>query len=168
VTGSGSDPPGVERSSASRAEGDRGVAGIARRDGGGGDELGIGIERDVALVPVEGSGVGLVAVAGVGVDRADDPVVGHPPGDPDPAVGPVLEVLAEDGGEERRRLPEVGREWLVLKLGEDRFAVAGERIHERSPCLGVLPVDGGLARGAVLVVAAEDGAERGLAIVSGR
>jgi hypothetical protein len=47
------------------------VAGVARCDDGRGDELDIGVDRDVALVPVEAVGAGLVAVAGLGVDRAD-------------------------------------------------------------------------------------------------
>jgi hypothetical protein len=45
-----------------QAERHRRVAGAPRRDRGRGDDLGIRIDRDVTLVPVEGVVVGLVTV----------------------------------------------------------------------------------------------------------
>ena len=86
----------------------------------------------MALVPVEAVGVRLVAVAGLGVDRGDDPVGRDPPGDPDPPVGSVLEVLAEHRGEQGRGLGERRRDGLAVERREQRLAVAGERVDERA------------------------------------
>jgi hypothetical protein len=98
-------------------------------------------------------------MAGLGVDRADDPVAGDPPGDPDPAVVPFLEILAEHRGEEGRRLPEGCRDGFTLEREKERLSVPGERVDERCPRSVVLPVGGGLATGAVVVVPPENSPE---------
>ena len=148
--------------------GDRGVTGIARGDHRCRDELGVGIDRDVALVPVEGMVARLVAVAGVGVDRADDPVGRNLAGDSDPPVGSVLEVLAEHRGQQDRRLRERRRHGLALEPGEHGLPVPGERVDQGRAGRGVVPVGGGLAAGAVVVVATEPGAERRLPLARDR
>ena len=122
----------------------------------------------MALVAVEGAGLRLVAVAGVGVDRADHPVRRDPPGDPDPAVRSCLEVLAEHGREQRGRLGEGWCQRLPLHRQQHGLPVTGERVDERRPGVGIVPVGGGLAACAVVVVAPEDRAQRGLPLVRGR
>ena len=103
--------------------------------------------------------VRLVAVTGVRVDGADDPVRCDLARDPDPAVVALLEVLAEDGREEGRGLADRRRDRLALERLEHGLPVPGEGIHQREPRLGILPVAGGLAARAVVVVTVEQGAE---------
>jgi len=82
----------------------RGVTDIAGRDGGVGDDLAVRVDRDVPLVAVETAGGGLVAVPGVLVDGGDDPVLGDLAGDPEHPVLGLLQILADDAGEQLRRL----------------------------------------------------------------
>jgi hypothetical protein len=56
------------------------------------------------LVAVEAVGGGLVAMASLGVDGRDDPVRCGALEDPEAAVDGLLDVLAGDGGQQRRRL----------------------------------------------------------------
>jgi hypothetical protein len=93
------------------------------------------------------------------------PVGSDPPGDADPPVRTLLEVLAKHGREERSRLGERGCQRLALEGCEHGLPVAGERVDEGRPGVGVVPVGGGLAAGAVGVVAAEDRAQRWLPLV---
>ena len=122
----------------------------------------------MALVAVEAAGLGLVAVAGIGIDRADDPVGRHPPGDAEGALAVGLEVLAQQRREQRGGLGEGRVEGLPLERGEQRGGIGRDRVDERLAGGGVLPVDGGLAAAAVVVVATEEGAEIGLALAATR
>jgi len=58
----------------------------------------------VALVAVEAMGGGLVTMTGLGIDRGDDPVGRGALEDPEAPVGGLLDVLAGDGDQQRRRL----------------------------------------------------------------
>ena len=91
--------------------GDGRVTGVAGRDGRVGDDLAVGIDRDVTLVAVEAAGRGLVAVTGVGIDGGDDPVLGDLAGDAEPAVVAVFEVLADH---RRQQLGGLGRPRVEL------------------------------------------------------
>ncbi len=57
-----------------------GVPAVARGDPGSGDDLRVRIDRDMALVPVEAAGGGLVPVPGLRVHRGDHPVRQRPAG----------------------------------------------------------------------------------------
>ncbi|CAN5480817.1 hypothetical protein BH09ACT8_BH09ACT8_49690 [soil metagenome] len=70
------------------------VGGIGRGHGHLGDQLVVGIDAQVRFVPIEGPGPGLVTVAGLDVDSGDQPIPGHPPGDPKHPVLTGLDILA--------------------------------------------------------------------------
>jgi hypothetical protein len=63
----------------------------------------------MGLVAVKAVGGGLVPVTGLGIHRRDDPVGGGPLEDSEAAVVGLLDVLAGDGGQQRRRL---GHPWV--------------------------------------------------------
>jgi hypothetical protein len=58
----------------------------------------------MGLVAINAVGGGLMAMAGLGIDRGDDPVGRGARKDPEAAVGRLLDVLAGDGGQQHRRL----------------------------------------------------------------
>jgi hypothetical protein len=110
----------------------------------------------------------LAGVVGVGVDGGDDPVGGDLAGDPPAPIGPIrtlgrLHVLACHQRQQRHR-----RLGLLVQLGvaqrrKQRACVIHQRRHQRIPCLGVVPVDLGLARGAVVMTGAHHRDLRGRA-----
>src|SRR5262249_61707915 len=75
--------------------GHAGVAGVARRDNGIGDDLAVRVDRDVALVAVKAPGGCLVPMAGLRVHCGDDPVLGDPAGNAQRAVVGGFQVLAQ-------------------------------------------------------------------------
>ena len=76
------------------------VGHVGRGDGHLGDELGVGVDREVGLVAVEAAVPRLVAVAGLGVDGRDDPVLGHAADDAKDPVVALFGVLAGDEGQQ--------------------------------------------------------------------
>ena len=70
-----------------------------------GDDLGIGINRDMALVAIEASGGGLVTMTGIGIDRRDDPVDRDLAGNTERGIATILKVLAQNRGQQ---LPGLG------------------------------------------------------------
>jgi hypothetical protein len=128
---------------------------VARGDRGGGDDLGIGVDGCVALVAVETPGCGLVTVPGLGIDRRDDPVLGHPPGNAEDSVGTNVEVLADDSGEELGCLGDHRVEYSTVEDRETGVGVLGPGVDEGLACLPVIPVDLGLGRRGVGVAAGE-------------
>src|SRR6478735_1171318 len=57
------------------------ISGVGRRDGHVGDQLVVGIDIHVGLVPIEGPGARLVPVTGLHIDGGDQPIPGHLAGD---------------------------------------------------------------------------------------
>ena len=89
---------------AGQALSDLGVPAVSRRGLGGGDDLRVRVDRDVAFVAVEPAGRGLVTVPGAGIDGGDDPVRGDPPGDPEHPARVLFKILAGYGGQQLRGL----------------------------------------------------------------
>ena len=108
--------------------------------GGVGDDLGVGVHSDVALVAVEASRGALAAVAGVGIDRGYDTVRCDTTRDAHPPVGALLEVLAQDRGQQLNRLGGGSAQVPPLHRREHRRGVRGEPCHQRLTRSGVLPV----------------------------
>ena len=117
-----------------------GVGGVGGGDRGVGDEFGVGVHRGVALVAVEATCGGFVAVAGVGVHRGDDPVRGDAPRDHEPPVGVLAQVLPADRGQQLRSLAESPAELAALQPGEHRRGVRAQRVHQLRALAGVVPV----------------------------
>ncbi len=117
-----------------------GVGGVAGGDGGVGDDLGVGVHSDVALVAVEASRGALAAVAGVGIDRGYDTVRCDTTRDAHPPVGALLEVLAHDRGQQLSGLGRVSAQRPALHRREHRRGVRGEPCHQRLARSPVLPV----------------------------
>ena len=141
--------------------GDAGVAGVARHDLGAGDDLAVRIQADVALVAIEAAGRGLVAVTGLRVDGGDHPVLGHPPGDPQGAVVALLQILADHGGQQLRRLAQLGAQLTALQQHQTCQRVAGPGVDQRLTGLGIVPVDLRLGCGGVVVTAPQHGTQLG-------
>src|SRR6266508_5210006 len=135
--------------------GHAGIAGVARRDHCVGDDLAVGVHRQVALVAIEAAGGGLVAVAGLGVHGGDHPVLGHPAGDAKGAVIGLLQVLAHHLGQQLGRLAQLDAKLPALQHRQAREGVAGPGVDERVAGLGVVPVDLGLGRAGVVVAASK-------------
>jgi hypothetical protein len=95
--------------------GGAGVSGVARGDGGGGDDLGIGVDANVSFVAVESTCDGLRPVPGLRVDGGDHPVFRDPPRDPKHPRLVLIEVLTEHGGQQRRRLGHRLGQFAALK-----------------------------------------------------
>src|SRR5215216_910651 len=141
--------------------GDAGVAGVARRDLGAGDDLAVRIQADVAFVAIEAARRSLVAVTGLRVDGGDHPVLGHPPGDPQGAVVALLQVLADHGGQQLRRLAQFGAQLTALQHHQTRQRVAGPGVDQRLTGIGIVPVDLRLGCGGVVVTATQHGTQLG-------
>jgi len=77
-----------------------GVAAVGRPDLGFDDDLGVGVDGDMALVAVESTGGGFVAVARLGIHRRDHPVDCGAPSAAKRAVVGLLNVLADDRGQQ--------------------------------------------------------------------
>src|ERR1019366_5171020 len=60
------------------------------------DELGVGVDGQVSFVAIEAAIARLVAVAGLGVDGRDNPVLGHAAHDAKDPVIALFRVLAGD------------------------------------------------------------------------
>jgi hypothetical protein len=114
----------------------------------------------MALVAVEPARVRLVTVAGLGVDHRDDPIRRHPVGDDEAAVGGLLDVLADDGGQQLGRLGDLGTEPLAAERTQGPVAVAEQRIHQLFPGGWVVPVADRLACLLIIVITLERRAHR--------
>jgi hypothetical protein len=132
-----------------------GVPAVAWRDGGGGDDLAIRVDRDVPLVAVEPAGGGLAPVPGLRVDGGDNPVRGDLPRDPERPGGVLFQVLAGHGGQQRRRLRQHRAQLPPVHGTQQRAGVAGQRVHQLLACRSILVVADRLARGHIIVVAGQ-------------
>ena len=70
-------------------------------------------------------------VAGFGVDRRDDPVLGHPAGDAKPPVLGLLQVLADHRGEQLGRLGDHRIEPPAVEDPQTSHGVLGPGVDER-------------------------------------
>jgi hypothetical protein len=128
---------------------------LARADLGLGDDLAVRVDGHMALVAVKAAGVRLVPVAGLGIDHADHPIRGHPLGDHKAAVGPLLDVLADDGGQQLGRLGDLGAELQTTQRPKDPVAIAEQGVDQLLARGRILPVTHRLARGLVVVIAGQ-------------
>jgi hypothetical protein len=104
------------------------------------------------LVTVEPACAGLLPVAGLGVDHADDPVGRHPLGDDEAAIGGLLDVLADHRGQQLGGPGDLGAKLVATQGVQGTVAVAEQRIHQPLAGRLVVPVADRLARGGVVVV----------------
>ena len=68
-------------------------------------------------------------VASVRIDGRDDPVLGHPPGDPERPVLVVLEILPDHRGQQGRGLADCLRQPHALQRHQQRQRVIRERLN---------------------------------------
>ena len=80
------------------------VPAVARCDPGGGNDLRIRVNGDMAFIAVEAAGKGVVSVQCLRVNGGDDPVRGDPARYPEHPGRVLLQVLAGHGGQQRRGL----------------------------------------------------------------
>ncbi len=137
------------------------IRGVGRRDGHVGDQLVVGIDIHVGLVPIEGPGARLVPVAGLHIDGGDQPIPGHLAGDTKHPVLAGLDVLAghqpqQLGGMRQRPVQLVAVQHVKRGLG-----VAHQRIDQCFTGFRVVPVARRFAQGGVVVVAGQPRAYRG-------
>ena len=93
---------------------------------------------------------------GIGIDGGDDPVRGDPPGDPEHPGRVLLQVLAGHAGQQRPLpAPPPGPSSCPIQRRQQRIGVFGQRIDQFRPGRRVVIVAGRLARGGVVVVAAQ-------------
>ena len=77
---------------------------VPRGDRRRGDQLRVRIDRNMPLIAIKPAGAGLVAMPRVRVDGRDDPVLRDPPRDPEHPILPLIEVLPDNGGQQRAGL----------------------------------------------------------------
>ena len=114
----------------------------------------------MGLVAVEAAVARLVAVAGLGINGRDDPVLGHAPHDAKDAVVARLCVLAGDQGQQVGGPHCAGGERLFVQGLEGGHGVADQGVDQGFARRLVVPVARRLADGGVLVVAQQGGADR--------
>jgi hypothetical protein len=91
-------------------------------------------------------------MASLWVDGGDDPVGRDPTKDAEAPVRVLLDVLAGDGGKQRRRLGPATLQPLAPQGKAGAASVADQRVHQLLAGGPILPVAGQLAqRGAVVV-----------------
>jgi hypothetical protein len=87
-----------------------------------------------------------VAVAGVGVDGGDHPVGGDLAGDPEAAIGALLQILAHHRGQQPHGLGHRRGQRAALQDPKHRTRIPGARIHQRRRAAWLSQSIGGLAR----------------------
>ncbi len=98
----------------------------------------------------------------LGIDHADHPVGGDPPGDPPPPVRVVaalggFDVLAGDQGQQRHRLRLSRAQLLVGQVTEQPVRIGHQRVDQLRAGLLVVPGDRRLARIVVVMSGAAGG-----------
>ena len=139
---------------------DLAIRGIGRGDGHIGDQLVVGIDIQVSLVPIEGPRPRLVPVAGCDIDGGDQPIratlpaMRNTPSSPASTSWPATNASSSAAGAEARRADDPqGR---AARLG-----VADQRIHQRLTGFRVVPVTRRFTQGRVVVVTGQRRAHRG-------
>ena len=115
----------------------------------------------MGLVAVKAVRGGLVPVAGLRIHRRDDPVKGGARKDPEAPVMGLLDVLAGDGGQQRRCLGHPGVQPLAPQGVMRPVAVADQRIHQLLAGGPIGPVTSRLARRSVVILALEQAPDLG-------
>jgi hypothetical protein len=104
------------------------------------------------LVAVKAVGGGLVPVAGLAIDRGDDPVGRGALEDPEAAVVGLFDVLTGDGGQQFGRLSGSRIQPLAPQGVMGSVGVTDQLIHQRLPGSPVGPVTSRLARRGVVIL----------------
>ena len=114
----------------------------------------------MSFEPIEAAVARLVAVAGLGVDGRDDPVLGHAFHDAKDPVVALFDVLAGDQGQQVGGPHRTSRKLLSVYDAEGGHSVADQGVDQGLARRLVVPVTRGLADSGVLVVAQQGGADR--------
>ena len=141
--------------------GDAGIASVACRHGGAGNERRVRVDRDVALVSIEAARRRFVPMTRLGVDRRDDAVRCDSTRDSEHAVVECLKVLTHHCRHELGGLLQLRRERSSIELRKHCVGVSRERIDECFTRRFVVPIASRLARTVVVVVAVEHSAKQG-------
>jgi hypothetical protein len=91
----------------------------------------------------------------LGVDHRDHPVRGHPLDNDEPAVGGLLDVLADHRGQQLGGLGDLGAKLPAAQRAKGPVAIAEQRVHQLLAGDRVLPVTDRLTRGHIVVIALE-------------
>ena len=132
------------------------VRGVGRGDCHLVDELGVGVDRQVGLVAVEATVLGLVTMASLGIHDGDDPVPGHAGDDAEHAVVAFGNVLAGHHRQQVGRLPSRARQAVTVEHPQCAQRVMHQVVHQLLARRRVVPVTRRLAGGRVVIVACED------------
>ena len=101
-------------------------------------------------------------MARVRVHRGDHPILGHPPRDAKHPLGVTVQILADHGGQQPRRLIDLGVERPPIQRIHQRHRVAGQRIHQHLPRGAVVVVTHRLARRHVVVITGQQRPQLGV------
>ena len=79
-------------------------------------------------------------MTGVGINRRDHPVGGHPAGDAKHAILSIFQILADDGRQQRGGLGGLASRMRPSSTRR-HLGVTGQRVDQRLTGFGVVPVD---------------------------
>ena len=94
-------------------------------------------------------------MAGLGVHHRNDPIRRDPLRDDEAAVGGLLDVLADHGGQQLGRLGDLRAELAAAKRTQGAVAIPKQGVHQLLTGVWVVPVADRLARGFVVVIAGQ-------------
>jgi len=103
--------------------------------------------------------MGLVSVTGLDIHRGDHPVGSDPAGDAEHPVVSRFDVPAGDHSQQSDRVGARAFELFAVQGGQRASTVTDQRVDERLPGGGIIPVTGWFARSCVVVVTGQHGAD---------
>src|ERR1035437_2764542 len=98
-----------------------------------------------------------MSMAGLWIDRRDDPVLGHAPDDAKGGVIALFYVLTDDGGEQGGGQGDLRTELCGIEEQETGVGVFAPAVDEGLTSSLVVPVDHGLGRTGIVVATAQHG-----------
>ncbi len=104
------------------------------------------------LIAIKPAGAGLVAMPRVRVNGRDDPVLRDPPRDPEHPILPLIEVLPDNGSQQRPGLLHALRQLPAVQRHKQRMRVLRERVDHRLARLAVLVIAHRLPRAGVVII----------------